>query len=108
MPPFRCCNRLPPARRARLFGSYNCYVKSYVEIGESARKHGIIDADIEHAMENAMAFEHQDDGRLLYLGPSRSGAPLEVIKVVGPELVIHAMSARHKHVRLLSGCRASR
>jgi hypothetical protein len=79
-----------------------------MEIHPSARKHGIVDADIEHAMEHAMEFEHQDDGRLLYLGANRSGALLEVVKVVGPELVIHAMSARHKHVRLLSGCRASR
>jgi hypothetical protein len=30
--------------------SYNCCVK----IGRSARKHGIVDADIEHAMEYAM------------------------------------------------------
>lgn len=52
-------------------------MKSYVEIGESARKHGILDADIEHAMEHAMAFMDQDDERLLYVGPSRSGALLE-------------------------------
>lgn len=79
-----------------------------MEIHPSARKHGIADANIEHAMENAMGFKQQDDGRLLYLGPSRSGALLEVVKVVGPELVIHAMSARPKYQRLLSGCRAWR
>jgi hypothetical protein len=63
-----------------------------MEIHPSARKHGIVDADIEHAMENAMALKHQDDGRLLYLGPCRSGAViLEVVKVIGLERVIHAM-----------------
>jgi len=41
--------------------SYGCCMKIHPE----ARKHGIADADIEHAMKNAMAFEHQDDGRLL-------------------------------------------
>jgi hypothetical protein len=80
-----------------------------MEIHPSARKHGIVDADIEHAMENAMAFKHQDDGRLLYLGPSRSGAMIfEVVKVIGLERVIHAMKATRDHERLLSGCRASR
>ncbi|HEV3095177.1 MAG TPA: hypothetical protein VGY30_11775 [Solirubrobacteraceae bacterium] len=79
-----------------------------MEIHREARKHSIADADIEHAMENVMAFEHQDDGRLLYLGHSRSGAPLEVVKVVGPELVIHAMKATRKHERLLSGDRGRR
>lgn len=89
--------------RAWPFGSsYNCGVK----IEWSARKHGVLDADIEHAMEHATRFEYQDDGRLLYLGASRSGAPLEVVKVVGPELVIHAMPA--KRMRLLPGCQARR
>ncbi len=56
-----------------------------------------------------MAFEHQDDGRLLYLGPSRSGATiLEIVKVIGLELVIYAMKATRDHERLLSGCQAGR
>lgn len=55
-----------------------------------------------------MKLEHQDDGRLLYLGPSRSGAILEVVKVIGLELVIHAMKATRNHERLLSGYRALR
>lgn len=78
-----------------------------MKIRRSARKHGIVDADIEHTIEHAMAFEHQDDGRLLYLGTSRNGALLEVVKVVGPELVIQAMKATRKHERLLSGYRAA-
>lgn len=47
-----------------------------MEILRSARKHGIVDADIEHTIEHPMRLVHQDDGRLLYLGPSRSGAPV--------------------------------
>jgi nickel-dependent lactate racemase len=79
-----------------------------MKIHRKARKHGIADADIEHVMKNAMAFEHQDDGRLLYLGHSRSGMPLEVVKVVGSELVIHAMKTTRNHERLLLGYRALR
>jgi hypothetical protein len=82
-----------------------------MEIGWSARKHGIDDEDIEHVVEHAMTIENQDDGALLYLGPSRRSALLEVVKVVrddGSELVIHAMPIRAKHERLLTGCRACR
>lgn len=83
-----------------------------MEIGWSARKHGIDDAHIEHAMEHAVTIKVQDDGASLYIGPaSRSGALLEVVKVIrddGSELVIHAMPIRAKHERLLPGCRAPR
>ena len=93
------------AKRGSLaVASYSCCIKIHPE----ARKHGIADADIEPAMKNAMAFEYQDDGRLLYLGHSRSGMPLGVVKVVGPELVIHAMKATRNHERLLLGYRALR
>jgi hypothetical protein len=76
-----------------------------MKIEWSARKHGIVDADIEHAMEHAMITKPQDDGRLLYLGSSRSGALLEVVKVVGSERVIHAMPAKATHAQLLPGRR---
>jgi hypothetical protein len=75
-----------------------------VEITPLARKHGITDEDIEHVMEHAMTIANQDDGALLYLGPSRSAALLEVVKVVrddGSELVIHAMPIRAKYQPLL-------
>jgi len=76
-----------------------------MKIEGSARKHGIVDADIEHAMEHAMTTRPQDDGRLLYLGSSRSGTLLEVVKVVGSERVIHAMPAKATHAQLLPGRR---
>ena len=80
-------------------------------VGWSARKHGIDDEDAEHAVENAVTFERKHDGTWLYLGPSRSGAMLEVVKAVrgdGSELLIHAMPIREKHKRLLPGHRARR
>jgi hypothetical protein len=81
---------------------YNCWV----EIHSAARKHGIADADIEHAVEHAMTIEDQDEDTRLYLGPARNAALLEVVTVIrddGSELVIHAMHMRTKYERLLPG-----
>ena len=53
-----------------------------------------------------MAIDDQDDDMRLYLGPSASGALLEVATIVrddGTELVIHAMPMRTKYRRLLPG-----
>jgi hypothetical protein len=77
-----------------------------VEIHGSARRHGVADDDIQHAVNNAMAIDDQDDDTRLYLGPSASGALLEVVTIVrddGTELVIHAMPMRTKYRRLLPG-----
>jgi hypothetical protein len=73
-----------------------------VKIHPSARKHGIADEDIEHAM----AIEDQDDDTRLYLGPSRSADLMEVVTIVrddGSKLAIHAMRMRSKYQRLLPG-----
>jgi hypothetical protein len=75
-----------------------------VEIHPSARKHGIADEDIEHAMRHALAIDDQDDDTRLYLGPSRSADLLEVVTIVrddGSELVIHAMRMRPRYRPLL-------
>jgi hypothetical protein len=40
-----------------------------VEIHPSARKYGIADEDIEHAMRHPLAIDDQDDDTRLYLGP---------------------------------------
>jgi hypothetical protein len=77
-----------------------------VEIHQAARKHGIADEDIEHAVEFAMAIDDQDDDTRLYLGPSRSAGLLEVLTIVRDdrsELAIHAMPMRTKYRRLLPG-----
>lgn len=45
------------------------YYNSLVEIHSSARKHGVGDEDIEHAVEKAMSIDEQEDDTGLYLGP---------------------------------------
>lgn len=82
------------------------YYNSPVEIHPSARKHGVSDDDIEHAMGHAMAIDQQDDDTRLYLGPARDAKLLEVVTIRrddGPELAIHAMKMRDKYRRLLPG-----
>lgn len=77
-----------------------------MEIYGSARRHGIVDEDIVHAVEHALAAGEQDDGKVLYLGPDRAGNLLEVVSVVrddGSEVVIHAMRMRAKYEPFLRG-----
>jgi hypothetical protein len=77
-----------------------------VEIDPAARKHGIADEDIEHAVTHAMATDDQEDDTRLYLGPARSADLLEVVTIIrddGSELAIHAMKMRPKYRRLLPG-----
>lgn len=75
------------------------------EIHESARKHGVADDDIHHAIDHPMVEADIDDGdKVLRIGPDRSGNLLEVVSIVrrdAPELVIHAMRARPAFLRLL-------
>ena len=77
------------------------------EIHHTARKHGIDDDDILHAIEHALAVEeYEDDDRVLYLGPNRAANLLEVITLAitqGLELVIHAMPMLPKYRPLLRG-----
>jgi hypothetical protein len=64
----------------------------------SARKHGIADEDIEHAV--TKQWRRIDDNSRLYLGPARNATLLEVLTiptVAGPELAIHAMRMRPKY-----------
>lgn len=44
-----------------------------MDIYASARKHGVDDSDIRHAVEQAVAVGDQEDGKVLYLGPDRAG-----------------------------------
>jgi hypothetical protein len=53
-----------------------------VEVWESARKHGIADADMLHAWRNQLRYvelEYNGVLQLLVLGPSRTGALLELV-----------------------------
>ncbi len=81
-----------------------------MEINESARKHGVSDEDILHAVDQMLAeCEVGDDDpprRWLVLGPNRTGLMLELIVLVfddGDEMVIHAMPMRTKYDELLPG-----
>lgn len=82
------------------------YYNSRVEIHPSARKHGVADEDVEHAVEHAMGIDDQDEDTRLYLGPARNAELLEIVAIVrddGSELAIHAMKIRPKYLRLLPG-----
>ena len=75
-----------------------------MEIYDSARKHGVSDDDIEHAVSNALVTAEDDEGKVLYLGPDRAGNLLEVVAVQreeGDEVVIHAMAMRRIYEGLL-------
>ncbi len=66
-----------------------------MEIADSARKHGVVDEDIEHAVRNAIRVVSQGD-RDLYIGADRTGRLLEVVTLDddGQPVAIHAMALR--------------
>lgn len=75
-----------------------------MRIGEPARKHGIADADIEHAARHAVRRIVLDEDLTMLLGPARDGRLLEVgvLDLHGDEpAAIHAMSLRAKFARFL-------
>jgi hypothetical protein len=76
------------------------------EIHHTARKHGIADDDILHAVDFALVVARLDDERLLHLGPDAAGNMLELITLAideEVELVIHAMRMRPKFRSQLRG-----
>ncbi len=54
-----------------------------MRIGEPARKHGISDEDIWHAIRNMMRTVSESDDLIMVIGPACSGMPLE-IGILGP------------------------
>lgn len=81
-----------------------------VEIEWSARRHGVEDDDIWHAIENAVGYVELDSGddqqpqRFLVLGPDGAGNLLEIVVMTtdaGDDLVIHAMPMRKSYERFL-------
>ena len=85
-----------------------------MEILPAARKHGIKDAEIVHAVEHYLFVADVDDdpsSRVLYIGPDRAGNLLEVITVSrrnDVELVIHAMKMRTHFQELLPRAKGQR
>jgi hypothetical protein len=99
----------PPGRRSqgrRSQGSFRITINR-VEIHESARRHGVADQDILHAIEHALATEDagEDPDRWLIIGPDTAGNLLEVVVMItaeGNQVAIHAVPMGDKYARLLS------
>ena len=73
-----------------------------VDIEASARKHGVRDEDMLHALRHHWrAFETDDPAVTMFIGPSTSAEPLEIGVVTDEEgaAVIHAMAARPKFLK---------
>jgi hypothetical protein len=70
-----------------------------VRIGDPARRHGISDPDIWHAIRTAVRKIDMDDDLTMLIGPARDGTPLEIglLDINGEDpVVIHAMRLRPK------------
>lgn len=70
-----------------------------MEILDSARKHGVVDADIRHAIANGIRHHDLDDGLVMVVGPTPAGDLVEVGIVTADEtepIIVHAMPARAK------------
>jgi hypothetical protein len=75
-----------------------------MRIGEPARKHGIADSDIWHAVRNSMRRILLDDDLTMLIGPATNGALLEIgiLDIEGDDpVVIHALPLRPKFHRFL-------
>jgi hypothetical protein len=77
-----------------------------VDIHHSARRHGVDDDDMLHAVERSMVVEDigEDPDRWLVIGPDRAANLLEVVVLItaeGDELIIHAMPLRAVYRKLL-------
>ena len=76
-----------------------------MRIGEPARKHGVADTDILHAVRNAMRWIEMEDDLTMLIGAATNGALL-VIGVLDIEsddpVAIHAMPLRRRFHRFLT------
>jgi hypothetical protein len=77
-----------------------------VEIHPSARRHGIADDDMLHAIDQSLVVDDlgEDPDRWLVIGPDQAANLLELVVLVtaeGDELIIHAMPLRAVYRKLL-------
>ncbi len=75
-----------------------------VDIEPSARKHGVRDEDMLHAVQQFwLAFKTDDPHVTMLIGPSRTAEPLEIGVVEDDDgsAIIHAMVARPKFLKHL-------
>ena len=78
------------------------YYSGRVDIVPSARKHGVTDDDMRHALKHSWAVHSTDDPAVtIHIGPSKSAQPLEIAVAhsVGRAMIIHAMPARGKFLQ---------
>ncbi|MBX3093454.1 MAG: hypothetical protein KF680_02770 [Cryobacterium sp.] len=73
-----------------------------MQISDSARKHGIEDADILHALDHMIRYREQEyDGepRVFVIGADRTGRFIELVLVPAdePQRIIHADILRPNH-----------
>lgn len=73
-----------------------------MDIEASARKHGVSDDDMLHALRHHWrAFDTDDADVTMFIGPSTNAQPLEVGVLNDDDgvAIIHAMSARPKFLK---------
>lgn len=73
-----------------------------MDIEPSARKHGVREEDMLHALRHHLrAFETDDPAVVMFVGPSTGGEPLEIGVVTDEDgtAIIHAMTARPKFLK---------
>lgn len=80
-----------------------------MEILPSARKHGVSDDDIRHAIESATGWITQPDQPdfTMLIGPDRRAALIEVgiLEAGEQDFVIHAMTARIRYLKMIDSPR---
>ena len=77
-----------------------------VEIHRSARRHGVDDDDITHAIAHRLVIDDlgEEPDRWLAIAQIGAGNLLEIVVLIssdGDEFIIHAMSMRPKYRKLL-------
>ena len=97
--------RSATARSGRRTGAFVVQY-SCVDIHPSARRHGIADADMLHAVDHSLVVDDlgDDPDRWLVIGPDRAANLLELVVLItteGHELIIHAMPLRPVYRKLL-------
>ncbi len=70
---------------------------------DSARRHGVSDEDMIHALRFSISHVRQDDDMVMFIGPDRAGTLVEVGVVIwwgGEFAIAHALQpARAKYLR---------
>jgi hypothetical protein len=71
------------------------------DIAPSARRHGVADDDMRHALRNPVRVFYPDEGLTMFIGPRRDGSLLEIGVVDGDAgpVIVHADRARPKYLQ---------